>query len=516
MPNEETGLGQLSDGLWERDIEHSRPLNVHRWSDHPEVRLLTDQVWERYFKEAMEPRAKSPGKRPLAHSKKQLRVLLLDLYVAWVTDPELSIGVSMSMRGYVAGSRYNELHISSVMIDLIRRAVEVGLIGFWRGSEGAGRVSRIWPSPLLVELFRNARFGILDVGWEGDRECIILNNSSRKAIEYADTAKTITMRNRLMAYNRLLSRTFVDIPSLDTPIVELPAIGGGNPTRIRISQSDKFVRRIFYRGSWELGGRFHGGWWQHLKDWRKQIYINDQPTIEDDFSGLHIALLYGMEGVELTGDPYALEVNLPYPADTVRSWVKSLALVTINARNEKKAFGAFRSEQLTGSPAKNFSDAQLLAILDAFRAKHPAIAHHLCSDIGVHLMAIDGRIAARVIDHFTAIDVPVLSIHDSFIVPFNWAQRLRQVMKLAVRHELAITSIGVKRVGRQVEYSDEWLWSFAYSDSFSITRKTAGYLHRKGQFEDWSGIQFTPDTIGKDLVTVVPANMSHFPLRWNE
>jgi len=33
------------------DIEnpwHSRPLDVHRWSSHPEVASLTDAIWEEY------------------------------------------------------------------------------------------------------------------------------------------------------------------------------------------------------------------------------------------------------------------------------------------------------------------------------------------------------------------------------------------------------------------------------------------------------------------------------------
>lgn len=27
------------------DPDHSRPLDVHRWSDHPEIKVLTDGIW---------------------------------------------------------------------------------------------------------------------------------------------------------------------------------------------------------------------------------------------------------------------------------------------------------------------------------------------------------------------------------------------------------------------------------------------------------------------------------------
>lgn len=31
------------------DPRHSRPLDVHRWSEHPEVKALVGEVWEGYL-----------------------------------------------------------------------------------------------------------------------------------------------------------------------------------------------------------------------------------------------------------------------------------------------------------------------------------------------------------------------------------------------------------------------------------------------------------------------------------
>nr|WP_321254671.1 hypothetical protein [uncultured Ruegeria sp.] len=82
---------------------HSRPIDVHRWSDHPEVAELIDRIWDGYL-----PSDKTSGPKPKTAFRHQLRVLVLDLYVAWLEDPELSIGVSMSSNywdNFV--SRYN-------------------------------------------------------------------------------------------------------------------------------------------------------------------------------------------------------------------------------------------------------------------------------------------------------------------------------------------------------------------------------------------------------------------------
>jgi len=68
-----------------------RPIDVHRWSDHPEVAALCDRIWDEYL-----PSDKTSGPKPKTAFRHQLRVLVLDLYVAWLEDPELCIGVSMS------------------------------------------------------------------------------------------------------------------------------------------------------------------------------------------------------------------------------------------------------------------------------------------------------------------------------------------------------------------------------------------------------------------------------------
>ena len=70
------------------------------------------------------------------------------------------------------------------------------------------------------------------------------------------------MRKIVKAYNDLLRRTFIDIPTLEEGFIELDDVAKGKSKRLFINQRDKFTRRIFNRGSFEKGGRFFGGWWQ--------------------------------------------------------------------------------------------------------------------------------------------------------------------------------------------------------------------------------------------------------------
>ena len=70
------------------DGHFSRVLDVHRWSDHPEIKDLTEKVWLAFSDDERLQLQARANRKPLSDAKKQLRVLLLDLYVAWLDDPE--------------------------------------------------------------------------------------------------------------------------------------------------------------------------------------------------------------------------------------------------------------------------------------------------------------------------------------------------------------------------------------------------------------------------------------------
>ena len=74
-----------------RDYEHSRPLEVHRCSDHPEVNAFVNRIYKEHIHKS--------GTN-IQIKKKHLKVVLLDLYVAWSDDPSLNIAVYMSRNAY--------------------------------------------------------------------------------------------------------------------------------------------------------------------------------------------------------------------------------------------------------------------------------------------------------------------------------------------------------------------------------------------------------------------------------
>ena len=60
---------------------NSRPLDVHRWSEYPEVNEFVNEIYSELIS--------INGHETT--SKKLVKVILLDLYVAWCTDTDLMI-----------------------------------------------------------------------------------------------------------------------------------------------------------------------------------------------------------------------------------------------------------------------------------------------------------------------------------------------------------------------------------------------------------------------------------------
>ena len=434
------------------NLDYSRPLDVHRWSNYPEVNSFIDKIYCSL--------PSLPGNKMTR--KKHLKVLLLDLYVAWTTDPDLKIAISRDNNAYKAKSRYNELHISKVMPAVVNLLVEAGLVyhhdGFFDHETRVGRVSRVWATEKLAEEFKAAvhlRFGISQ---HEDRETVILRDEEKQEVEYEDTKQTTAMRTLLKRYNDLLAKTHIDLDYLEQPVLKFK---NTKAPPLQITQADKFVRRIFNNGRWDQGGRFYGGWWQRCpKEQRTRICFNGFVTQEVDFSGLHIVLLYAQKGIDywatIGEDPYL--VDWPKGVDQSidkRAAVKRLFLVAINAKDEKATFKGFRSQCDKGTPEKRLKDKELEEVLASIKAKHKPIADKIASGAGIDLMYLDSQITERIIKFFTEREIPMLSIHDSYVVPFGHDNALMREMQAAF---FALTNVQNVRLTHTTLNSEDYWW----------------------------------------------------------
>ncbi len=499
---DDTNLSQI-------DRWHSRPVDVHRWSDHPEIKVLTEHL---YVECSINTLDKAGNRKPKKTAKDMLRVLLLDLYVAWLNDPSLALGFSKNNNSYAANSRMDRIHIGNNIIKVEEKLVAAGYIEEQEGfHDKTGRersyTTRIRHSQKLRDAFLRLSVDLYDIDHHAGKPLILLreryqdddDNPQKRLLDYPTNPEVEAMRADLVAYNDLLRRSFIDIPSLKDPVVYRTIEKGSRKGQVQIiliSHNNKQVHRVFngtVADNWTKGGRFYGGWWLQIgREMRMEIYINDQPTVEVDYKAFHPNLLLN----DPVYDPYDLEeLILPdiiKDLSDQRDVIKSLILMAINADSAEKAFQAFRNDQKKGSPFKKLENDDLQILLDAFTDRYPELKDQLNTGQALHLMNIDSRIASLVLNHFTEIGIPVLCIHDSFIIQKDKAKDLKDAL------EVASVQVAGKRIAQDSKANDRKITAKAQGNirgyergkmvTITIPLKiipTDGYTLRKNKHHRW-------------------------------
>jgi len=507
----------------EQNLDNSRPFDVHLNSDFPEVNDWIDRLWNEFFHHGYR---ENKDEKKL---KKHFKTLLLDLYVSWLEDPTQWLGVALRNEAYSAGSRYNKLHITGDIRLVVQCLDDNKLIKVVKGTEAAKRVTRVRAEPALIDYFKTSSFFEYDIRIAEEREPIILKDDTddKNVIEYLNPGEGVKtpkgqkrkryirapsfiqdQREDLRAYNALLNRTFIDIGTLESP--RIPRQYWDKKRQeirtqyLRISQTRKFVYRVFSRKSFFLGGRFYGGWWQNISsELRKAIRIDDQATVEPDYSGLHIAIAYAMRRVTPPEDPYDLPFLLPEYTDcpeVQRQDVKDLALISLNARNTTGAIHAYRNnyaheyKQRPIGPT-TMGDKLLHQLLEGFLDHNQPIKDDMNSDAGVYLQAIDGNMTHFILKHFTEKGIVVLPIHDSYIIQLEYEQELKQVLKEQFMRSLKaheptikskkITETVVSLIDQENVKDKQTGIDNYFRDLATTVNRCTGYKARLGRFKEW-------------------------------
>jgi hypothetical protein len=167
---------------------------------------------------------------------------------------------------------------------------------------------------------------------------------------------------------------------------------------------------------------------------RKHLFINGNPVVEWDFSGLHLRMLYHLEGMDYPGDPYA------FGSRQERPYLKLVSLVMINKKTRRGLIRAikktFAANQLAIPP-----DEQIERMVARFDAAHDRINRYFCSDIGLRLQYLDSQITSDILDYFLEREIPVLPIHDSYIVAEQCEEELYEVMKDKYRDRMGFDPV---------------------------------------------------------------------------
>ena len=193
------------------------------------------------------------------------------------------------------------------------------------------------------------------------------------------------------------------------------------PGIIRPEFFDRHLVRIFNDGdtrpNFEHGGRLYGAWYQRVPKWlRDAVTINDNETVELDYSGMAVRMIYHERGRPYLDDPYALVGPETYAVkkgrskDYYRNSIKKLVQAMLNNEDDDKAPEMVKLEE---SFSPRFTRAQ---IRDMILVKHEKIKDAFGTGIGKRLQRMDSDIALNVIVSLMDEGILCLPIHDGFRV----------------------------------------------------------------------------------------------------
>jgi hypothetical protein len=414
--------------------EHFVWLDFKLWADDPNFDLATKNILDIISKHLGKAQ-----KRYFYVYLRNLKIALLNLFCAYKFRRSLFVAYSRNEKTYRTVERYNTTGISYSIVKIFDALEKEGFInehkkGFFNSKRNIGKWSRIRANPILIrEIYKY----ITDqINTYQKNEAIILKGSKigGKAylVEYTDTLQTRLMRLRLRIINNNIQKADI-LHNLDhDEITDLfNKLNKKEDHGLFLFQRQK-LHRIFNNGSFDKGGRFYGHWIQLIpKEYRKKITINGSPVCELDFSGMHIRMLYSAVGQEIA-IPNVYRVLGYRPPD--KPILKKLLQAMINAGSEKSAIKAVLRE-LNMQGLKVALD-KINLWKELLINKHQPIKEFFFSGIGLDLQFIDSCISEKILMNLADHGIPVLPIHDSFIVQVQYRDALEKAMKDAYHKEV--------------------------------------------------------------------------------
>lgn len=300
-----------------------------------------------------------------------------------------------------------------------------GLIGIRKGyghiTKSRAQPTKIWPTEKLIEAFEPIRME--DCVFD-PVELVILRDKNKRPIDYRDTKETRRVREILRKVNTITDRTLVQY------------------VYPKSRRAYRLHTRLYaiYNIDFKHGGRLYtaerdGYQFAVTREERKFIQIDGEPTIELDFSGMFPRLLYAWEGYQYDDDPYLAVIDDPQ----LRPIIKDLFLAVLGSANEVMAVRAGNKYLKDHRKYYNRLRKRGLKVKDhlipMFKETHQRIAKYFYTGAILKAMNTDAKIALDVIAHFANLDIPILAIHDSFIVQRRYKLRLRKVMRLTYRDQ---------------------------------------------------------------------------------
>jgi hypothetical protein len=347
------------------------------------------------------------------------------------------------------GTRYQcDIHKFKYRKQSLEILDELGFITQEKGSWKKQKQTVVYVHHSLLEYF--SKYGTADYYFKRDEFIVIRETFTtpwfkkiKRNLDYVDDDTTNSMREEVELINQMLisldityqyrlrskdgdrnrNRRRIGSSSINTNVDS-----STNPLVSPLCKDTSYnqIHRIFNDSSFTLGGRMYGAYWINIKKiMRKGMTINDERCSEIDFSSMHIAQLYALDGYSYLDDYDAYDIPELFAMGVSRDGIKKQTQRMINKREPAKSFSHCNDKTIRKEFKGLDYDTAIQPILD----KHPKIAKHFYSGIGLKLANDEARIMIDVIKQLIKLNIPALPLHDALITQNKHAKKVQELMQ---------------------------------------------------------------------------------------
>ncbi len=373
-------------------------------------------TYESHYK--LRVRARKPTDQKVF--EETVEAVICEMMYGHLTLDDRGSAISLSNQDLGRRSRYRPSSFSKALSHILTcmAAPEVGLITLQKGCQKAlgnrGQRTLIWPAWRTLARIEEHDIQLEEIGRRKSEETIVLKAKKYgfwddgSYLEYPDTDQTRKMREEVAEVNQWLTEADIEVDRSGL-LVDRP-----------IQTTDRRLRRIFTRGSFESGGRLFGGFWQPMRgdERREAISIQGERVVGLDYGQVAPRIAYGLTGVTpVQEDLYQID-GIP---QGYRAGMKRLmnALLSCDGPMTRKPKGLkdILPPQPIGDLVKLFSNA------------HRPIAHLFCTGICHRIQFVESAIMLGVLQRLRTQGVVALPIHDGLLVAESAMDVAKKVME---------------------------------------------------------------------------------------
>ena len=410
----------IADNKTTEETPKDRPFNPFRIPKSDSANVLVCDVVNQLqnFESHRRPRKRKRRQKDQQTFERTVATVVSDLVHRYVTEPDGYLAVTLSKQILGRSGCYRSPVLNGTLPNVLKNLAkpDMAFVELEKGHQGYfnnAKQSTIKAGVRLITRINNLELSTSDFAIDPCQEVIILKKAKSDIfdngewMEYQDTDQIKQYREQLDRINRWIEKADIKLD----PIIALE-----NDSDV----SDRLLRRYFNNGSFKMGGRLFGGFWQNLKKEERQkgITISGHSIITLDYSQMAPRILYSMVGLNtpLT-DPYDLPRWRFY-----RNGIKKVFNALLFAEKPLQRFPKDTKKLF-------FPNAKIQNVVEDITKQHNSVSHLFYTRPGFKILFIESEILISVLLKLIDKGIVALPVHDAVIIPETAKDVAVQVME---------------------------------------------------------------------------------------